>query len=199
MSADLSGRTVLLGVTGSIAAYKAAAVASALACRGAAVVTLMTRSAQEFITPLTFETLTRHPVVTDLFGPRAPDIEESRHISLAEQADVLLIAPATANVIAKMANGITDDLLTCTAMATRAPILVAPAMNHTMYTHPATRRNVALLTDRGCRFIGPEEGRLANGRVGLGRLAEPEAIVAAVCEVLQNRPSRSEPGGAVTA
>jgi len=184
MSADLSDRTVLLGVTGSIAAYKAAAVASRLTRRGAAVITLLTANAERFIAPLTFEALTHRPALTDLFGPRAVGIEASRHISLAEQADLLLIAPATANVIAKMALGLADDLLTCTALATRAPIVVCPAMNPNMYEHPATRQHLATLAERGCRFVGPVEGPLADGRVGPGRLAEPEAIVAAVCQIL---------------
>lgn len=183
-AAGFSGRTIVLGVTGSIAAYKAAALASHLAQRGAAVVTILTHSATRFVAPLTFEALTRRPVLTDLFGPRAPDVEESRHITLAESADALLVAPATANFIGKLANGIADDLLTCTAMATRAPVLIAPAMNHNMYTHPATQHNIQVLTERGCVFIGPEEGRLADGSVGLGRFADVDKIVDALCAAL---------------
>ena len=184
MTGRMAGKTVLLGVTGSVAAYKAVSLASALVKAGATVIAVLTANATRFVAPLSFETLTRRPVVTELFGGRSVGVEESRHISLASAADLLLIAPATANIIAKMANGIADDILTCTAMATRAPIVVAPAMNTNMYNHPATRRNIEVLTERGCRFVGPEEGRLADGSVGLGRMAAEPAILAVVGDVL---------------
>ena len=183
MNIDLTGRNVLLGVTGGVAAYKAAELASRCVQSGAVVTTVMTESALRFVQPLTFEALTRRPVYTSLWGPRAggvEGVEESRHISLADLAEVLVIAPATANVIGKMANGLADDLLTCIAMATRAPIVLAPAMNDHMYTHPATQRNIALLAENGCRFVGPEEGRLANGKIGTGRLAATDDILKAI-------------------
>ena len=179
MTGKLKGKTILLGVTGSIAAFKAVDLASKLAQEEAEVVVLMTKSATRFVRPISFEAVTRGPVVASLWGPRYYEIIESRHVSLAERADLLLIAPASANVIAKMATGICNDILTCTALATRAPILIAPAMNDNMYSHPATQRNIALLRERGCAFIGPEKGRLASGKEGLGRLAEVSAIIEA--------------------
>ncbi len=169
-------RNIVLGVTGSIAAYKAAELTSQLAKQGFEVRVVMTADAQRFITPLAFKTLSRHPVVTDLY-----DEEEGwkpTHIRLADEADLLLIAPATANVIAKMANGIADDALTCIALALnpRAKILLAPAMNGKMWLHPATQQNAATLKQRGAEFIGPEEGMLSCGYEGVGRLWPVEAI-----------------------
>jgi phosphopantothenoylcysteine decarboxylase / phosphopantothenate---cysteine ligase len=180
----MKGRTILLGVTGSIAAFKAVDLCSKLVQEGAEVVVLMTESATKFVTSLSFEAITRGTVVSTLWTPAYSAILESRHVSLAEKADLLLIAPATANIIAKMACGLADDILTCTALATRAPILIAPAMNDNMYSHPATQKNVAILRERGCRFVGPQEGRLASGKMGLGRLADIPAIMAAVRETL---------------
>ena len=179
MTGKLKGKTILLGVTGSIAAFKAVDLASKLAQEEAEVVVLMTKSATKFVRPISFEAVTRGPVVTSLWAPRYYEIVESRHVSLAERADLLLIAPASANVIAKMATGICNDILTCTALATRAPILIAPAMNDNMYAHPATQHNISLLRARGCVFVGPEKGRLASGKEGLGRLAEVSAIIEA--------------------
>ena len=179
-----ASKNIVLGVTGSIAAYKAAELASRLAKEGASVHVVMTADALRFITPLAFKTLSRHPVVTDLY-----DEEEGwkpTHIRLADEADLLLIAPATANNIAKLASGLADDALTCIALAlnTRAKMLLAPAMNGKMWLHPATRANVATLKSRGVEFIGPEEGMLSCGYEGLGRLWEPEKIAARALELL---------------
>jgi phosphopantothenoylcysteine decarboxylase len=161
---------IVLGVTGSIAAHKAADLTSQLTRQGCDVHVVMTADAQRFITPLPFRTLSRHPVVTGLY-----DEEEGwkpTHISLADEADLLLIAPATANILAKLAHGIADDALTCIALALRpqARLLIAPAMNGKMWLHPATRQNVATLKRRGAQFIGPETGMLSCGYEGIGRL-----------------------------
>src|SRR6267154_5213005 len=160
-------RKIVLGVTGSIAAHKAADLASLLAKAKCDVRVVMTADAQRFITPLPFKTLTRHPVVTDLY-----DEDEGwkpTHIELADAADLLLIAPATANVLAKLANGLADDALSCIALALnpKAKILIAPAMNGKMWLHPATQRNIADLKARGVEFIGPEKGMLSCGYEGL--------------------------------
>src|SRR5207302_10154743 len=168
-STKSAGGNIVLGVTGSIAAYKAADLTSRLTRQGASIHAVMTRDAQRFITPLPFKTLSRHAVVTDLY-----DEEEGwkpTHISLADEADLLLIAPATANVIARLAHGIAADALSCIALALnpRAKLLVAPAMNGKMWLHPATQDNVATLKSRGAEFIGPEEGLLSCGYEGLGR------------------------------
>ncbi|MDR1569396.1 MAG: bifunctional phosphopantothenoylcysteine decarboxylase/phosphopantothenate--cysteine ligase CoaBC [Oscillospiraceae bacterium] len=170
----LSERTVVMGVTGGIAAYKSAEIVRALREYGIAVNVIMTRNACEFVTPLTFETVSANPVVADMFA--APANWEVEHISLAKKADLFLIAPATANVIAKLANGIADDMLTSTALATRARILIAPAMNTGMWENPATVRNVQTLKDRGVYFVGPETGRLANGDTGVGRMSDPQSV-----------------------
>ena len=169
---------IVLGVTGSIAAHKAADLASLLTRQGCDVHVVMTADAQRFITPLPFKTLSRHAVVTDLY-----DEEEGwkpTHIRLADEAALLLIAPATANVLAKLAHGIADDALTCIALALnpQAKILIAPAMNGKMWLHPATQENVATLKKRGAKFIGPEEGMLSCGYEGLGRLWPVEKIAA---------------------
>jgi phosphopantothenoylcysteine decarboxylase len=168
---------IVLGVTGSIAAYKAADITSRLAKQGADVHVVMTADAQKFITALPFKTLSRNPVVTDLY-----DEEEGwkpTHIKLADEANLLLIAPATANILAKIAHGIADDALTCIALALnpKTPILIAPAMNGKMWLHPATQANVQTLKGRGVEFIGPEEGMLSCGYEGIGRLFESEKIV----------------------
>lgn len=171
-------RNVVLGVTGSIAAYKAAELASQLTQQGCDVHVVMTADALRFITPLVFKTLSRHPVVTDLY-----DEEEGwkpAHIKLADEADLLLIAPATANTLAKLAHGLADDALNCIALALqlRAKVLIAPAMNGKMWLHPATQQNVATLKARGVEFIGPEAGLLSCGYEGLGRLWPVEQIAA---------------------
>jgi len=167
---------IVLGVTGSIAAHKAADLASQLTKEGCAVRVVMTTDAQRFITPLPFKTLSRHPVITDLY-----DEEEGwqpTHIKLADEADLLLLAPATANIIAKLAHGLADDALSCIALALnpKAKILIAPAMNGKMWLHAATQQNVATLKARGAEFIGPEEGTLSCGYEGIGRLWPVEEI-----------------------
>src|SRR6478609_724414 len=156
-------KNIVLGVTGSIAAHKAADLASLLVKAGHDVRVVMTADAQRFITPLPFKTLSRHPVITDLYDEE--DGWKPTHIKLADEADLLLIAPATANVIAKLAHGLADDALTCIALALnpKAKVLVAPAMNGKMWLNPATKKNVAELTERGYEFIGPEEGLLSCG------------------------------------
>jgi phosphopantothenoylcysteine decarboxylase/phosphopantothenate--cysteine ligase len=171
----LHGKTIVLGVTGGIAAYKAATVCSQLTQRGAEVHVIMTASACKFIAPLTFQTLSRQPVTLDTFEER--DASVVMHINLADKADLVLVAPATANILAKMAHGLADDMLSTTLLATTAPVLVAPAMNVHMLTHPAVISNIELLRERGIRFVEPGEGQLACGYVGQGRLAEPQQIV----------------------
>jgi len=174
---------IALGVTGGIGAYKAVEVVRGLQKRGHEVVAVMTHSATRFVGPVTFEAITRRRVITDQFESGAnADIE---HIALASTIDLLLIAPATANIIAKMANGIADDFLSTLYTATRAPALVAPAMNTNMFAHEAVRRNLDTLAARGVRFVDPGEGYLACGWIGKGRLAEPDAIVAAADAMLR--------------
>ena len=176
-----------LGVTGGIGAYKAVEVVRLLQKRGHDVHAVMTRSARRFVGPLTFEAITRHPVITSQFAPGLnADIE---HIALASSLDLLVIAPATANVIGKMANGIADDFLTALILATTAPVLVAPAMNTNMWEHAAVRDNVDRLGARGVNFVDPGEGYLACGWVGRGRLAEPETIAEAAERLLMRRTS----------
>jgi len=167
-------KMIVLGVTGSIAAYKAADLTSRLTKAGFDVCVVMTEHAKEFVAPLTFQTLSRNAVTTGIFDEK--ESWNPGHIALADRADLLLIAPATANVIAKLAHGIADDALTSIALASRAPLLIAPAMNGKMWEHPATRENVATLKARGAVFIGPEEGLLACGYEGLGRLWNVEDI-----------------------
>lgn len=171
----LHGKTIVLGVCGGIAAYKAAALTSKLVQAGARVRVIMTESAVRFVAPLTFQTLSRHHVFVDTFDEK--DAAVVSHIDLADSADLFLVAPATANIIAKMALGLADDMLSTTLLATMAPIVVAPAMNVHMYANPAVQQNMRLLSERGIRFVEPGEGQLACGYVGKGRLAEPEEIV----------------------
>lgn len=171
----LKGKTIVLGVCGGIAAYKAAALCSKLAQAGADVRVIMTESATRFIAPLTFQTLSRHEVIIDTFDEKDPTVVS--HIHLADSADLMLIAPATANVLAKLALGLGDDMLSTTLLAATAPIFVAPAMNVHMYDNPAVEANMRTLAARGVRFIEPGVGQLACGYVGKGRLAEPEEIV----------------------
>jgi phosphopantothenoylcysteine synthetase/decarboxylase len=167
---------IVLGVTGSIAAHKAADLASLLTRQEFSVRVVMTADAQKFITPLPFNTLSRHPVVTDLYDEEAG--WQPTHIKLADEADLLLIAPATAQVIARLAHGLADDALTCIALALnpQACLLIAPAMNGKMWHHPATQANVAALKARGAEFIGPDEGLLSCGYEGVGRLWPVEKI-----------------------
>jgi len=178
-----TNKKIILGVTGSIAAHKAADLASLLTKAHCDVRTVMTADAQRFITPLPFKTLTRHPVVTDLYDE--DEDWKPAHIELADSADALVIAPATANIIAKLAHGLADDALSCIALALnpRAKILLAPAMNGKMWLHPATRENVKTLKKRGVEFIGPDEGLLSCGYEGIGRLWPVEKIVERVLKL----------------
>ena len=171
----LKGKTILIGVTGSIAAYKAADLASRLIKQHARVHVIMTRNACQFISPITFETLTGQKCITDTFDRNHPF--EVEHISLAKQADLAIVAPATANIIAKMAYGLADDMLSTTLLACTCPVLVSPAMNTRMYDHPATRSNLEVLRERGVRIIEPSSGRLACGDEGKGKLPDPADLV----------------------
>src|SRR6185295_4543296 len=173
---------VALGVTGCIAAYKAVEILRGLQKRGASVRVVMTRHATEFVTPLTFQSISGSPVITEMFAPT--DDPEIKHIQLAQSIDLLLVAPATANTLAKFANGIADDFLSTVYISTTAPVLAAPAMNVEMWAHPATQENVRRLRERGVEFVDPEEGYLACRTVGAGRLAEPAEIVERAWEIL---------------
>jgi len=178
---------IALGVSGGIAAYKAAELVRLLQDKGVDVQVVMTSHACEFVTPLTFAALSGHKVITGMFGdaPGSTNVESAiEHIDVAQAIDALVIAPATANVLAKMAQGIADDFLTTLCLATRAPLIVAPAMNVTMWEHPATQQNLGTLRSRGVRVIDPEEGSLACGMTGAGRLASPEIIADAVFDTL---------------
>ena len=178
----LKGKTVVIGVSGGIAVYKTLDVVSRLRKLGVNVNVIMTKSATEFVTPLSFQSLSQNYVVCDMFeDPKTWDVE---HISLAKRADVFLIAPATANVIGKIANGIADDMLTTTVMATKAKVLIAPAMNTNMYENPILQRNINTLKELGYNFVEPESGRLACGDTGKGKLASPETIVDEVVKLL---------------
>ncbi|ELK41806.1 MULTISPECIES: bifunctional phosphopantothenoylcysteine decarboxylase/phosphopantothenate--cysteine ligase CoaBC [Brevibacillus] len=175
---SLAEKRIVLGVCGGIAAYKAAALTSKLTQAGAQVHVILTENAMKFVQPVTFQALSHQPVYTDTFSE--PDPHVISHIDLADKADLVLIAPATANVIGKIANGIADDMLTTTLLATKAPVMIAPAMNVNMYEHPAVAANMEKLASFGYRFVEPGVGLLACGWVGKGRLAEPEEIVEAV-------------------
>ena len=182
MAGPLTNKRVVLGVTGSIACYKALDLASKLVQAGALVDTIMSYGATRFVTPLAFRSITHRPVVTDAFDP---DSEYSvEHVALGEQADVLVIAPATVHCIAKLALGLADDSLTTTAVATKAPLLIAPAMDANMYDHPATQENLAKLRERGAVIAGPGVGRLASGLMGMGRLLETPELLGHVTYVL---------------
>lgn len=180
-----SAREIVLGVTGSIAAYKACEVASLLVKRGVRVTPVLTRSAQQLVGPASFEGITGNQAIVEMFD--SGQNQEIEHIAVATRADLFLVAPATANILAKSAHGLADDWLSTTLLATRAPILFAPAMNTNMYEHPATRANIATLTDRGCHFIGPDSGTLACQTVGPGRLSEPSRIVEEAMSLLEGR------------
>lgn len=177
--------TILLGVSGSIAAYKSADLASALRQKGHEVHAVLTRAAREFVTPLTLSTLTRNPVLTDLEDEKKGWIPG--HIELADRADLLLLAPASADLIARVALGLADDSLTSVALACRAPLLVAPAMNGKMWSHPATMGHVRTLKERRANFVGPGEGMLACGYEGVGRLAPVDEILAAAERILADQ------------
>ena len=171
----LKGKNILIGVCGGIAAYKVCDLVSKLSKKGTNINVIMTKASVNFISPLTFQSLTSNKVVTDMF--EAPSFYEIEHISLAKKADLVLIAPATANIIGKIANGIADDMLTTTVMATKAPIVFVPSMNINMYENEIVQENILKLKNRGYSFIDPVEGRLACGDVGKGKMAEPEVIV----------------------
>lgn len=185
MTADLEGRVIVVGVTGGIAAYKTAHVVSRLRQLGAEVHVVMTASAAHFVSALTFRALSQQPVVTDLWDPATPYDEP--HVVLGERASLVVIAPATAHTIAKLALGLADDPVSATALATRAPVVIAPAMHDTMFEHPATQEHLRTLVGRGYRVIGPEIGRLASGKQGIGRMTEPDAIVDEICSILTAR------------
>jgi phosphopantothenoylcysteine synthetase/decarboxylase len=179
--------SIILGITGSIAAYKSADITSQLVKLGHQVTCVLTKEALEFVTPLTLQTLSRRPAISDLFAEK--NGWQPGHIHLADDADLLLIAPATANILAAMAHGFAHDALTAIALATRAPILIAPAMNGKMWEHPATQRNVKTLSDWGVEFIQPAVGMLACGYEGVGKLAAVEDIVAQAVDVLESAQS----------
>lgn len=180
MSSSMTGRRVLLGVTGGIAAYKSAYLARRLGERGADVRVIMTAAAEQFVGRQTFSAITGNPVERDLFDGSSV----SPHTDLASWAEVIVVAPATTNLLGHLANGLADDLLTNTLLAARAPVVLAPAMHTEMWEHPATQRNLAVLRDDGHEIVGPDSGELAGGDVGAGRMSEPEAILAAVERLL---------------
>ena len=179
----LKDRRIVLGVTGGIAAYKACELVSGLKKRGAQVRVVLTENAARFVPPLSFEALSGNPAHVDTFAPR----DGMEHIALAKWAELFVIAPATANCLAKLACGIGDDLLSTTALAMTCPLLIAPAMNANMYRHPATRANLATLRSRGARVVGPDSGRLACGDDDIGRMSQPEAILEAIGAILDPR------------
>lgn len=182
---ELAGKKVALGISGGIAAYKAAEILRGLQRAGLSVRVAMTRRACEFITPLTFRALSGSHVIVDDYAPDNPD--PIAHITFSQSVDLFLVAPATANIISKFANGVADDFLTSTYLASTAPVIIAPAMNTTMWNHPATRRNIERLRADGVRIVEPDAGEMACGTFGPGRLSEPERIVAAALEVLREK------------
>lgn len=176
---------IVLGVTGSIAVYKAVEIVSSLMKQGNRVTVIMTSTAQRFVSPVTFQSISKNRVITDIFF----DSEnfDPNHVSVAERADILVVAPATANFIGKVVSGIADDALTCTVMAARSPVVIAPAMNDSMYLNPIVQENIRRLTKLGYRIIEPEEGRLCTGRVGIGRLASVRKIIGIIKEELNKK------------
>ncbi len=190
----LKGKKILLGITGSIAAYKSATLARLLVKQGAEVQVVMTPLAKDFITPLTMATLSKKTVLIDFFNPE--NGEWNSHIDLGTWADLFLIAPATANTLAKMAQGIADNLLLTTYLSARCPVFIAPAMDRDMFHHPATRKNIEIVASYGSRFIDVGSGELASGLIGEGRMEEPEKIVEMISDYFgskkkrKNRPER---------
>ena len=182
MNNPLHGTKIVLGVTGSIACYKAADLASKLTQQGAEVNVILSHGASNFITPLTFRSLTHRPVTTDMYDLDSEMAVE--HVALAQEADLILVAPATANLIAKVAHGLADDALTSTILATSSPVAVAPAMETHMYTNPATQDNLRILIERGISILGPGEGRLASGSMGMGRLIDVPDIIDSIYSIL---------------
>jgi phosphopantothenoylcysteine decarboxylase/phosphopantothenate--cysteine ligase len=173
----------VLGVTGSIAAYKAVGLARELVSRGASVTAVMTANAARFVTPLTFQTVTRSGVITDLWV--SVDSFDAEHVALAKKADCVVVAPATANILGKVASGIADDVLSCLLMTAKCPVIFAPAMNTGMFHSPAVQRNIKTLVDWGCQFVGPAEGPLADGSVGIGRMSDVDEILAVIKKLLE--------------
>lgn len=186
----LKGKTIVLGVTGGIAAYKACELTRRLIESGADVHVILTKGAQQFVTPLTFQALSGHPVHTDLFS--LTQEQEIGHIALADKADLIFVAPATADVLAKVAHGLCDDLLTTVVCATQAPVLFAPAMNVHMWENPITQENVSKLQKRGYLFVPPDSGFLACGYTGKGRLPESDVLVAEAEKALKVRKLRAK-------
>ena len=179
----LKEKTIILGVTGGIAAYKSASLVSRLKDLGVNVIVIMTKNATEFITPLTLQTLSQNTVYIEMF--KLIEKAEIGHISLSKKGDIIVIAPATANIIGKVASGIADDLLTSTVMASNCPKLIAPAMHSNMYENPIVQQNIKNLKDLGFEFISPETGKLASGDIGIGRLANIEDIINKIIEILK--------------
>lgn len=186
----ITNKHILLCVSGGIAVYKAVALVSKLTQAGANVKVIMTASARKFVTPLSFQALSKNDVFFDTFDEM--DSSVIAHIDLADWADLVIVAPATANMIGKMANGIADDMVSTTYLATTAPVWIAPAMNVHMYDHPAVKRNIAQLAEDGCSFIEPSEGLLACGYIGKGRLEEPEKITALVSAYFAKKESANQ-------
>ncbi len=180
---ELKGKCIVLGVTGCIAAYKAATMVGMLRRLGADVNVVMTKNATQFITPMTMRTLSNNPVLVDMFRPITS--WQIEHIELSQKADLILIVPATANMIGKIASGIADDMLSTIVMATKATVLIAPAMNVNMYENPIVQGNLEKLKSFGYHFVGPDVGKLATGIVGKGRLAKLDKIVGKVCKLLK--------------
>lgn len=187
----LAGKTIVLGITGSIAAYKAADLASKLRQLGAEVWPVMTAGAKRFVTPLALQAVSHHPVAHDLWSE--DEAETVAHVRLADRADLLIVAPATANVLAEFAHGLAGDFLTALYLVCRAPVLLAPAMNGKMWLHPATQANVVTLRERGHGFIGPEAGMQACGYEGVGRMWPVEGIIAEAETLLRNRAGNTTP------
>jgi len=181
----LANKVIVVGVTGGIAAYKTVQVVSTVRRLGADVYVVLSPSAMHFVGPLTFRTLSGQPVITDMWDPQNP--WEEPHVFLGERANLYVIAPATAHTVAKLALGLSDDVVSATALATRAPVLLAPSMSDFMYEHPATQAHLRTLRDRGYLFVGPVVGRLASGKEGIGRMAEPEVIVEEIAAILEAR------------
>lgn len=190
-TAILKGREIILAVTGGIAAYKSADICSKLIQRGAGVTVVMTKDAEKFITPLTFQALSARPVHTDIFN--LLDSSDPQHISLTERADLMLIAPATANILAKAAHGFTDDLVSLMISAAACPVIFCPSMNNRMWDNPINQENVTKLANLGYTFLGPEEGWLACRNVGAGRLSDPQSIIDEVTKILTDPAAMPKP------
>jgi phosphopantothenoylcysteine decarboxylase/phosphopantothenate--cysteine ligase len=183
--ARLDGKVIVVGVTGGVAAFKAAHLVTGLRKLGAVVHVVMTAGATQFVAPLTFRALSQHPVVVDMWDPHSP--YDEAHVALGERASLYVIAPATAHTLAKLALGLADDAVCATALATRAPMVVAPAMADSMYEHPTTQDHLQSLRRRGVRVVGPVVGWLASGKEAIGRMAEPEAIIDEITAILEAR------------